>query len=508
MMKMKKLTKLILLGSLMFGFTACDNFLNVTPIDALSGNNFWKTKKDAESYMGGIYTRLRSKVGNSILIPALDMRANFVKVVGTIDNSGNGPVNNVINNNLKPVFSGGSTYDNRFKDVMNWKGWYDVIAASNILIFEIDKIPSSELSDKDRRQYKAEATFTRNLSYMFLIKIFGDAVYYTDAYHSEALPRMNQVEVAKLCIEDVKSVINDLPVKYSDNASTGFRPTKGAAIALLMHLNMWAAAWDETDKNQYYQAVVDLGQELASYTDYQLLPLTIENTKKIFKGKTSENLFGVLQEYNYGETFAAFANPSFFFSHYPYRGQTSKTTSFMAYEKEYIEKLFPVATPDERRAIWFENMSSDNNTFQLKKFINIYSTGTGANLTVNNDDSAIIFRLPDALLLVAEAHAELGNEDEARGYVNQVRNAAGAPAFTSSGQGLKDDIYKERSRELIGEGHFFFDLVRTKRAVSTEFSNAIIPVGNFNSGAWTWPLIISSQEASANPSLIGNTFWN
>jgi len=507
-MKMKKLKYILVLGALMTGFQSCDNFLNVTPIDALSGNNFWKTKADVEGYMGGIYTRLKSKLGNSMLIPALDLRGNFVKIVNNLDNNGNGPINNLISNNLKPVISGTTTYDNRLKDIMNWKGWYDVIAASNILIYEIDKVPANQLSETDRKQYIAEATFTRNLSYLFICKLFGDAIYYTEAYHSLSLPRRPQLEVLKLAIADMESVKNDLPVTYADNSKAGFRPNRGAAIALLMHLNMWAAAWEENNKIPYYEAIVALGEEISSHTQYHLLPITIDNTKSIFKGKTAENLFGILQEYNYGESFVDFANPSFFFSHYPYRGSTTKTTSHMSYEKEYIDKLFPATESDERRTVWFENMSSDNGNFQLKKFINVYSTGSGSNLTVKNDDSAIIFRLPDALLLAAEAAAELGDDAIAQGYVNQVRAAAGAQAFTTTGNALKDDIYKERKRELIGEGHFYFDLVRTKRVVNTEYSNAVMSVGNFNAGAWTWPLIISDAEKVANPSLIGNIFWN
>jgi starch-binding outer membrane protein, SusD/RagB family len=180
----------------------------------------------------------------------------------------------------------------------------------------------------------------------------------------------------------------------------------------------------------------------------------------------------------------------------------------MAYDKDYIGKLFPAGIPDARFTTWFENANSDNNTFQFKKFINVYSTGSGSSLNVNNDDSAIIFRLPDALLLAAEAAAELSDDATARDYVNQVRLAAAAPALISSGGELKDDIYRERCRELIGEGQFFFDLVRTKRAINTEFSKAVISVSNFNAGAWTWPLIISATERTANPNLVGNNFWN
>jgi hypothetical protein len=507
-MKMRSLKYLFPIAALVLSLSSCEKFLNVTPIDALSGNNFWKTKADAEGYANGIYMKLRNKIGREMLFPTIDIRSNFVRIAVNLDNNGNAPINNLINHNLNPVVSGTTTYDDRLKSVMTWKGWYDVIAASNILYAEVANIPSNQISETERKRYQAEATFTRNLSYMYICKLFGDAIYYTDAYHSEALARTPQLEVVKKCITDMLSVKDNLPVKYDDSSLMGIRPTRASAVALLMHLNMWAAAWENGDKTPYYKAVLDLSEELASYKDYYLLPVSTENTKRIFKGRSPENLFSILQEYNYGETFESFANYSFFFSHYPYRGNSSKTESYMTYEKEYIDKLFPVSATDLRRITWFERIDANGGAFQFKKYMNTYSTGTGSAVTMNSDDCATVFRLADAFLLVAEAAAEMNDETKAKEYLNSVRLNAGAAAFVGAGQDLKDEIFRERCRELIGEGQFYFDLVRTKRVISSDFSKTAMSVGNFNSGAWTFPLIISSDERSANPNLNGNTFWN
>ena len=513
---MKNIKYILLVATLSLTVVSCKKFLNVTPIQAQSGNNFWKTREEVEGFTNGIYARLRSKVAGTpqffngddrAFFPALEIRGNNINVI-SIDGSGAATFNALITNNMRYIMTSGNRYDNLMKRIMSWKEWYDVIAASNILYFEIDKVPASSLSDVDRKRYKAEAVFLRNLSYMFICKLFGDAVYYTEAYHSSPLGRTPQVEVMKKCIADMNAAKADLPVFYNDASSNGFRPTKASAVALLMHLNMWAAAWDATDKNKYYDNVKALATELDTYTQYKPLLITPENTMKIFKGRSTENLFGILQEFNYGEGFSLPASYSFYFSHYPYRGTITKTASSMAYAKDYISKLYPAGTPDQRLTTWFENYDSGNGTFQLKKFANTYSTGSGAAVSVTSDDSAIIFRLPDCYLLTAEALAELGDDAGARSFVNRVRESAAAPAITLSDQELKDAIYKERCRELIGEGQFFFDLVRTKRVVNTDFTNAPMSVANLNAGAWTWPLIITDTERSANPNLIGNNFWN
>ncbi|MEN5088054.1 RagB/SusD family nutrient uptake outer membrane protein [Sphingobacterium faecium] len=507
-MKFKKITYLLTASTLLLSMSSCEKFLNVTPIDALSGNNFWKTKKDVEGYTNGIYLKLKNKFGGTMLIPSLDMRGNYVKVVENLDSDGSGPVNSLISNNMTSVMNGSTTYHNRIKDNMNWKAWYDVIAASNILYYETGRLDAPGFSETDRRQYQAEAVFTRNLSYLFLCRMFGDVIYYTDAYNSKALPREDQVVVMKKCIADMQAVKDDLPIRQSSSNMIGVRPTRASAVALLMHLNMWAAAWDTQSKEGYYTAVLSLAEEMATYQDYSLLTISTENTKRIFKGRSAENLFGLLQDFNYGETFSDYANYSFFFSHYPYRGKEDKTKSFLTYDKKYIDKLFPESNADLRRSTWFENMSTESSAFQFKKFINTYSKGSGTNITMYSDDSAIIFRLPDALLLAAEAAAELNNEATAHRYLNQVRQAAGAPDILSTGLALKNDIFAERCRELIGEGHYYFDLVRTKRVIDTEFAKTVMSVGDFNRGAWTWPLIITAEERGANPNLTSNTFWN
>jgi hypothetical protein len=85
------------------------------------------------------------------------------------------------------------------------------------------------------------------------------------------------------------------------------------------------------------------------------------------------------------------------------------------------------------------------------------------NLTNPNNYRAI--RYADVLLMAAEALNRGGINDElARNYVNQVRERAGLNTVSSSGAQLLDDIYLQRRLELLGEGHRFFDLVRTGRA--------------------------------------------
>lgn len=75
-----------------------------------------------------------------------------------------------------------------------------------------------------------------------------------------------------------------------------------------------------------------------------------------------------------------------------------------------------------------------------------------------------LIRYADVLLMAAEAHNRAGNDGQALNYLNQVRARVNMPAISSGGAQLTADIWNERRLELSGEGHRFFDLVRTGEA--------------------------------------------
>ncbi|MGB5459634.1 MAG: RagB/SusD family nutrient uptake outer membrane protein, partial [Eudoraea sp.] len=103
-----------------------------------------------------------------------------------------------------------------------------------------------------------------------------------------------------------------------------------------------------------------------------------------------------------------------------------------------------------------------------------------ANLTRPNNYRAI--RFADVLLMAAEAFNRGGIDDnKAQQFLNRVRNRAALGDVTVTGSELTTAIYKERRVELVGEGHHFFDLVRTGRAAQqidgfTSGKNEIFPI--------------------------------
>ena len=77
-----------------------------------------------------------------------------------------------------------------------------------------------------------------------------------------------------------------------------------------------------------------------------------------------------------------------------------------------------------------------------------------------------VIRYADVLLMAAEAHNRSGNDGQALIYANLVRLRANVPELSTGGNQLTEDIWNERRLELSGEGHRFFDLVRTGQAAA------------------------------------------
>ncbi len=146
---------------------------------------------------------------------------------------------------------------------------------------------------------------------------------------------------------------------------------------------------------------------------------------------------------------------------------------------------------------------SDNNWPQDHyPFINKYRNNSSP-----SSQNFIFLRLADIILLKAEALNEQGDLAGAAELLNQIRTRVGLPNTTASNQAdMRLAIEKERRLELAFEGHRWFDLKRTGRAIQV-LSNTIGPDGTpygyvLNENKLLWP--IPQAELDKNTKLIQN----
>ncbi len=106
-----------------------------------------------------------------------------------------------------------------------------------------------------------------------------------------------------------------------------------------------------------------------------------------------------------------------------------------------------------------ENWNGSRTAYYTRKFID----GDPAKADNFSDAQVIPFpfiRYTEMALNYAEASAVLGQETEARNWINRIRFRSGMPAITDSGQNLIDRIINERRIELAYEEHRYHDARR------------------------------------------------
>ena len=113
------------------------------------------------------------------------------------------------------------------------------------------------------------------------------------------------------------------------------------------------------------------------------------------------------------------------------------------------------------------------------------------------------FRTGEMYLIRAEAYARKGGANEVLGLadLNALRAAriAGFVAGTETGAALINAIALERRKELISEGHRWFDLKRTTKTINRTNCTVFCTLTS-SSRAWTWPIPIG--EINANPNIL------
>lgn len=470
---------------------SCKKFLEVKPLDTLSGNDFWKTRGDAQKAINGTYALLLDKYTRSILYNVGDFRAGNwnwfdktnLRMLGTnrMLNTGNG---------------------DGAEDPRDWLGFYKTIAYANLCIDRIPGIDDPVFSSREKKALVAEARFIRAFVYFIMVRLYGDVPLQMDPYDITLRPREKMLTVLDVCLKDLDACKDDLPLSYDDPTYRAVRATKGAALALMANMNMWSAGFDKANQQQYWTQTAALTKELMDLNQYKLLPYTKETFQTIFKGRSEEGIFELSLDANYGGKFHSLICQ--WTLHEPYirsglGGFKSEITPII----KHMDRMYPRGESDKRFDLWFDDPYSTQNgqSAMFLKFSAITDPSTR-----DYDANFIFFRYAGIILLRAEALADLGQDPEAIKMLNLVRDRAGAKLYTGSGgNALKDAVFFERERELIGEGHLWYDLIRTGRITDKNITEDALTQDQFDKGAWTWP--IADAAVSNNPLITKNQYW-
>ncbi|MEO8774152.1 MAG: RagB/SusD family nutrient uptake outer membrane protein [Gelidibacter sp.] len=449
--------KIIITGILVCIAFSCSDILDKDPVSSFSGEGFYKTPSDALAGVYGIYDALQSAT-----------RVNFAYW-------GEGRADAVqTNHSGDPSILKQNTLSQSINSA-RWNNIYETVSRANYAIKYIPQVfeTQSELS----LQLIGQARALRALSYFYAVRVWGDVPLVTEPYESVGqeffTSKTNKEVVLDQIVEDLIFAVEHCKENHSGD-KTRILFTQGGANALLTHVYMW--------RKQYNEAI-ESAEKVLDNSLYSLVP--ISDWSKIFtSGYSNESIF----EVGYNETqtnalrvlYALGADSDYF-----------PSASFRdAFEDGDLRK----------------NLIYDPTNANPKKIWKFFGEGFSDESPEPSGNNIVLLRLADIMLLKAEAHNQLNNPVEALKLLNLIRKRADIPELNEAEAiilygSIEAAIAHERLIELSFEGHRWFDLVRTGKAI-----NVMNPINGLSDEAnLVWP--IHEDALNRNPNLVQNAFY-
>ncbi|WP_298714816.1 RagB/SusD family nutrient uptake outer membrane protein [uncultured Chitinophaga sp.] len=479
------------------GLSSCKDFLDVKPNDRFTGADYWRNANDARMGVNAAYSQLRDQYTKCIQYNFADFRP------GNYDFWNKNNFRAIAQNDLRSSAITGTDGANVPRE--NWETWWKSIAAANLAVARIGGMNASQIGDIEKAQLIGEARFVRSYVYYCLVQNYGNVPFQFSPYEIDMKPKSDHVAILDSCIIDLRLAADALPVVYNDPTYRAVRATKGAALTLMAHMYMWQAGFDKPRAEDLNRKAAAACKEAMDLGVYKLLPYEDELIDNIFKGRSEEGIWEISMDVNYGNITGNFISQ--WVLHQPVIASATNVYGGLGSEitikRDYLDILYPPGESDNRFTLWFDDPYNSVNP-QSQMFLKYSSVSDP--IARRYDANMIVFRYSGLLLLRAEALANTGDSDGARELLNEVRRRAQASEFVGlDGQALKDAIFLERVRELWGEGHRWFDLVRTGRVTDISQCENALSQDEFDRGAWTWPIPIAAMRK--NPKITQTAYW-
>ncbi|WKV11187.1 RagB/SusD family nutrient uptake outer membrane protein [Marivirga harenae] len=460
---MKKILYTITFISIFGLFTSCDDKLEIDPLYAQDADNFFNTPEDYQRALIGAYDLLQTSY--------------LTQWIGEIasDNAiaGGESVNDTRGlHEIETMTHGGVNEELRSVLRYNYAG----ITRVNYIFENQEKI---DFEGKD--QILAEAYFLRAYYYFELTKFFGAVPLIIDRRIGiEEATSIERAAASDIYSQIEADLISSHEVLDWSNPVKG-RVTKGAALALLGKVYLYQDKF--TEAAEIFDRVIDEGPyglvEVNTSEDFAALFSVNEegNQESVFEiqytgleggsydcfvcleGNVAVGFHGIRQYSGpiYGDGNSYNLPTQDLYDEFD-PSDIRRNGTILDIE------AFATSNPSVSYAVGGGGHTGYFNNKYIKRSAELGLPDNDLTSPVNYR----VIRFADVLLMAAEAHNRKSgaNDALAQSYLNQVRQRAGMPAISASGQSLTAAIWKERRLELSGEGYRFWDLVRTGQAAA------------------------------------------
>ena len=388
-----------------------------------------------------------------------------------------------------------------------WLVTYRAIARCNVILSRAGGV---KLTEATRNRFYGEVRFIRALAYFNAVRVWGDVPLVTseitsiaDAYQFGRAPK---AQVYATIEEDLAFAELNLPATQT-GANLG-RITKGAAQGLLGKVLLTEKKYAEAATA--LKKVID-GNNYALQASYANIFLTTNemNSEILTAARYTKGALGV------GSYFSTWFMPILPAAlAVTVNNNVSQGQQFNSVDPDLVAAFATSGATDVRAAASFGSSGTGAAIlYYTKKYNDVPTSAFDA------ENDWIILRYADVLLMYAEAVNEAGGPnalalDAVNRVIRRSRNlpvATAAPAVdlpaTISQTDLRTRLELERRLELNFEGHRWFDLVRTDRALPV--MNALFArtgIKPITANNLVFPLPI--QEIQTNPILTQNPGYN
>jgi starch-binding outer membrane protein, SusD/RagB family len=480
--------------------TSCDSFLDPSPSDVLTPENFYKTSSDAVAAVNAVYEAAKWSYWLGFWYVS-DIATDDIIAGPTFGSDGH-RMSNYTFNASEGTISG------------VWGGFYWMLNRANTVL---DRVPPITMDPTLRARLLGEAHFMRALAYFNLVRWFGDVPlleHEVKSLEGLRVSRAPAADVYALIVSDLQQAMASLPASYT--GSDIGRVTSGAAQAMLAKVYLTRQDWAD--------AAQTAGQLIAT-NRYALLP----NWRDCFKISTEivnkESIFEVnydgLLDPGAGSVHTLFSLPEGFPGGDAYGLMTvapSLAGLFDASDTRGMNGTFiDTGYVDAlgRTVTWANPPPALGPAF-IKYLDQTDAQNMHTRAWQRQSNNWIVLRYADVLLMYAEAVNEGGAPVAAMTVeqaLNAVRTRAGiGPVSGLSTAAFRDSVWLERRREFLFEGQRWFDLSRwgtldaAIRAKTTEV-HALEPGETDPRGVPSNLFPIPQSERDINPNLTQNPGW-
>jgi hypothetical protein len=484
--------------------TGCKkDFLDETNLSAITQENYFTTASQAQAATNGIYPSLQTYTSEEGFIGEATW-ASIEMPVGHLIPQG------ASQNNTGLVRHTSSPIEPVFKTL--WVGFYNGIANANLCI---ENIPGINMNDATRKNLIGQAYFLRAYYYYQLVRLYGDIPLITTAIDF-ASPDLYPERSPKEKVYDL--IVSDLVTAEKaglPNVDKTGKASLGAVKSLLASVYLTMAGNPLNKGTAYYQLAADKAKEVIDGGYYTLFDNYAYLHDRAHKNQ-GELIFQV--QYLSGvktNRITEFITPS--------QAGISKLNSELGAvtpRNEFVESYEPNDKRVQEKQFYFTQDFKKGSTTTIVKFgqYALYkfwlAEAAGPTGDLNSDENWTLLRLPEVMLIYAEASNELAvPSPKAYEQVNLIRSRASLPPLSGlSKEQFREAVWKERYHELAFENKAYFDIQRTRKVYNLKngtFEDALVFTNEsgvkFNEQYLLWP--IPQSELDANKKLSQNPGW-